>query len=327
MPSLDLYASLIAFTLLCLGALGYLLRLALAGAAHYARVNAAGGTALLGRSLMEFGYWCLQPLGRACVRAKVTANQITAVSLLLGACSGLSLALGHFGLGALFATVSGLGDVLDGLVARETGTVTPGGAIFDASVDRYTEFFLLAGIGFYERASGPLLAIAMFGLLGSFMISYGSAKAESLHVPVPRGMMRRAERVTYLCGGLLLSPVAGLLVGSGRLPAWAAQAPMIAGLVLVALVSNIEAARRLRVVALGAMPVKPAAPIEPVRAEAKVVLSVVGRAPALSIAPAVPMAATAPIAVTAPPAMLAASGANEASPAIPLRLPQPASQR
>jgi CDP-diacylglycerol--glycerol-3-phosphate 3-phosphatidyltransferase len=251
MPSIDLLSTGLVLALLATGVMGYCIRLFVNGSAHYSRVNAAGSSPLLGRGAMEFGYWCLQPFGRACIAIGLSPNQITGLSLLFGAAGGVAIAWHHLGVGALLAAISGLGDVLDGLVARETKRSNPGGAIFDASVDRYTEFFILGGIAFAERESGFILALALLGILGSFMISYGSAKAEALRITVPSGSMRRAERATYLCGGLLFSPITGFYAAQGSLPEWAAQAPMLAALTLVAVLSNVSAVVRLLAIARG----------------------------------------------------------------------------
>jgi CDP-diacylglycerol--glycerol-3-phosphate 3-phosphatidyltransferase len=155
----------------------------------------------------------------------------------------VALAMGHLGVGGALATVSALGDALDGLVARATGTATARGGLFDAAVDRYGEFFFAGGLTLHFHDDRAKVGLVLLALLGSFMVSYGTAKAEAMGVPAPRGAMRRAERATYLCGGALLSPIAGALTGWA--PSWIAEAPMLGALALVGLVSNVGAVRRL----------------------------------------------------------------------------------
>jgi len=66
-----LYAVVVAG--LALGALAvYGVRVARRGVASYDRTNAAGGSLLLSKRLVEFGYWALMPVARLCVRAGVT---------------------------------------------------------------------------------------------------------------------------------------------------------------------------------------------------------------------------------------------------------------
>jgi CDP-diacylglycerol--glycerol-3-phosphate 3-phosphatidyltransferase len=153
----------------------------------------------------------LAPLVRATTALGVSANTITALSLGAGAGAGVLLAFGHFGVAALLFAMASLGDALDGLVARATRTESAAGALFDASVDRYEEFFAFGGLALFFRSSGVMLALTLLALAGSFMVSYGSAKAEALHVAVPHGIMRRAERATYLGIGIALAPIVGAL--------------------------------------------------------------------------------------------------------------------
>jgi len=212
-------------------------------------------------------HWALDPLVRMLISADVSANTITSCSLLGGIGAGVSLALGHFGVAAALLVAASLGDALDGLVARRGNTDSPAGALFDASVDRYEEFFALGGLGIFFRESGPLLALVLAALMGSFMVSYGSAKAEALRVPVPPGAMRRAERATCLCLGTTLVPLVGAIARSCEGPAWLAYAPMIFALVLIGAAANVSAVRRIRVIAAHVSP-----PPAPERASSDVVV-------------------------------------------------------
>jgi CDP-diacylglycerol---glycerol-3-phosphate 3-phosphatidyltransferase len=245
MTPLDLHAAMLVLTLLLCTAAAYAVRLAVSGPARFARVDAAGSSPLLGKRVMQMGYWGLQPLARACIRAGLSADRITALSLGLGAAAGVALALGHLGIGGALATVSSLGDALDGLVARATGAATRRGALFDAAVDRYAEFFFLGGLALHHHDDRARLALVLLAILGSFMVSYGSAKAEAFGVQAPRGAMRRAERAAPLCGGALLSPLAGALADHAALGPWLAEAPMLGALAIVGAVSNVSAVRRL----------------------------------------------------------------------------------
>jgi CDP-diacylglycerol--glycerol-3-phosphate 3-phosphatidyltransferase len=248
MTPIDLQAAAAVLALLLGIAVSYAVRAAIAGPAHFARVDAAGGSLLLGKRALEMGYWALQPVARACVWGGLSADGITRLSLGLAAAAGLALSLGHPGVGGALAAASGLGDALDGLVARSTGTATRRGGLFDAAVDRYGEFFIIGGVALHHHGDRATVGLALFALLGSFMVSYGSAKAEALGVPAPRGAMRRGERAAYLCGGALLSPFAGLLAERADLPPWIADAPLLCALALVGLVANVSAVRRLNAV-------------------------------------------------------------------------------
>ena len=254
MTAIDLLAAVALLALFAGAALSYGVRLAVAGAPRFARVDAAGDSPLLGKRLMVMGYWSLQPLGRTFVRAGLSADGITKASFGLGMAAGGALAAGHLGVGGALATLAALGDVLDGLVARATGTASPRGGLLDAAVDRYGEFFLVGGLALHYHDHLGELGLALLALLGSFMVSYGSAKAEALGVAAPRGAMRRAERAAWLCGGALLSPLAATLGASARIGPWIDEAPMLCALAMVGLVSNVSAVRRLTAVARAAGP-------------------------------------------------------------------------
>jgi phosphatidylglycerophosphate synthase len=192
----------------------------------------------------------LGPLVRAAAAVGVRANTITALSLVAGAGAGLCLAWGHFGIAAVLFVAASCGDALDGLVARATSTQSLAGAVLDASVDRYEEFFAFGGLAMFFRLRSVILALTLFALAGAFMVSYGSAKAEAQHVAVPPGLMRRPERAVTLGVGIVLCPIAEAV--SRRLggPMWSQDLPVVLATILIAVVSNVSAVGRLRTIAL-----------------------------------------------------------------------------
>ncbi len=224
-------------------------RVSQSGVFRHVRVDRAGGSPLLAKSVMQMGYWAMRPVGRACVAARLTANAVSWASLALAAAAGLSLALGSFGLGAAFGAASAICDALDGMIARETGTASDAGEVLDATIDRYAELFFLGGIAYYERPEPLAMLLTLSAMAGAIMVSYSTAKAEALGVEVPRGCMRRQERAVYLILGAALVPPATLIVHRAGLPAWFVRLPLYATLALVGLVGNVSAVRRLRGVA------------------------------------------------------------------------------
>ncbi len=245
---MDLAASTaLVVALLALGA-AYAVRVALQGAVRFARVDAAGSSVLLGHTAMEMAYWALSPVAKALVRLGVTANSITLLSLVLGAGAGVALIGGHFGIGAALSTASALGDALDGFVARESNTASDAGETFDAAVDRYNEFFFLGGLAIFYRTNALFLGLVLFTLLGSFMVSYATAKAEALRVDAPRGAMRRQERAVYLTAGVALAPFAAAAPRFVQVSI-VADVPVVVALLVVAVVANISAVQRLHRIA------------------------------------------------------------------------------
>lgn len=241
----ELMSTLVLVLISILAGTAYWLRVQLKGKVQYDRVDKQGGSALLSKSVMEGAYWFLQPFGRLLVACHITPNQISWASLFLGMVAGSSIAFGHFGSAGIFAAISALLDSLDGMVARLTGQASDAGEVLDAAVDRYSEFFFLSGLAIYYREVPGLMVLALVALLGSFMVSYSSAKAEAMHVDPPKGSMRRPERALYLIVGATLSPVTIPLFETDRTFPIAIGHPMVFALGLVAVMANLSAIERM----------------------------------------------------------------------------------
>jgi CDP-diacylglycerol--glycerol-3-phosphate 3-phosphatidyltransferase len=239
-----LYAVLVA--VLTLGGLAvYGVRVMRNGVATFDRTNATGGSPLLSKRLVEFGYWAILPLARLCVRAGIKADHVTWASLALGLVSGVAMAAGLVGLASLMALFSALGDILDGQVARLGKSGSRAGELLDSSLDRYTEFAFIGGMCVFYRHHPGFLAVALIALQGAAMVSYSSAKAEAMGVALPRAPMRRHERSVYLITGAALSSMlAPWLEPFPPFPTL--QAPLMLGaLLIVAIAANLSAIRRL----------------------------------------------------------------------------------
>ncbi len=208
------------------------------------------GSPLVPRALSDALLLRLDGAADWLVRAGVSANAVTVASLVLAVAAGSLLASGEFAFAAPVVAVSCLGDALDGLVARRGKSSSVGGALLDASVDRYGEFCFLGGLAVLFRASAPILVLALLALAGSFMVSYASAKAEALGVSPPPGLMRRPERAIVVCVGVTF---AALLVAAANVwsfPWWTARAPLVGALGILAFGANASAISRLRVLAV-----------------------------------------------------------------------------
>jgi phosphatidylglycerophosphate synthase len=220
----------------------YGVRIAARGVFHSDRVSKIGGTALVGRGLMDATYWAIEPVVRGLAAMGVTPNGLTWSALVLGIGAGAALAFGWFGLATLLATMSTIGDILDGQVARLTHSGSNRGELLDAAVDRYTEFAFLAGIVMLLRTSGWGMALALAAMLASFMVSYATAKAEAMQVEPPRGLMRRHERSTYLIVGVGLVPMVGPVLEAHGLPY---LTTCLVAVGVVAVIGNLAAVLRL----------------------------------------------------------------------------------
>lgn len=247
--TLDLIYILGLFSLVGFIAIVYSIRVMIKGRPQYDRIDKQGGSALLSKRVMEGAYWVMQPMGRALVSMGATPNQLSWASLFLGLLAGVCLAFGHFGFGAGFATFSAILDSMDGMVARLTGLSSDAGEVLDATVDRYAEFFFIAGLIIYYREIPTLVLLALLALVGSFMVSYSSAKAEALQVSPPSGSMRRPERAVYLTVGAALSPITIPWLEVYREFSIPVGHPMVIALGVVAVLANVSAVERMWAIA------------------------------------------------------------------------------
>jgi CDP-diacylglycerol--glycerol-3-phosphate 3-phosphatidyltransferase len=221
----------------------YLLRSALVGRRRHARTDADGGSVFLNKRTMEMVYWILDPVIDFLAALRITPNMVTLFSLLPAAGAGVAIGFGWFGLASVLMVLSTFCDILDGLLARKTGVSSAAGEVIDAAADRYGEFFLLAGLVYYYRSHDQVLFIVLAAMVGGFMVSYATAKAEAMGVTAPRGAMRRGERGSYLIFGAAFTPVAKAVFANS--PSLALhELPIILALSIVAVVSNISVVQR-----------------------------------------------------------------------------------
>src|SRR4051812_36557671 len=153
----------------------------------------------------------LRPVGANLKRSGITADHLTVLGVVMAAGAAVAIANGALRLGFVLLLLTAVPDVLDGAVAKASGTATPRGAFFDSFADRVSDALLLVGIAWYlENNHGGHVAILPMAVLAmSMLISYERARAESLGFDARGGLMERAERLAALSFGLLFE---GLLV-------------------------------------------------------------------------------------------------------------------
>lgn len=147
------------------------------------------------------------PPARALRRTGVTADQLTAFGLVMAVGAGVAIGRGLLGLGLGLLVASAVPDLLDGAVAKASGTVSARGAFFDSVADRVSDSLLLGGFAWYlaRTGHGELVLVPFLLLALSFLISYERAKAESLGYSARGGFMERGERLLGLGVALVFS--------------------------------------------------------------------------------------------------------------------------
>jgi CDP-diacylglycerol--glycerol-3-phosphate 3-phosphatidyltransferase len=146
------------------------------------------------------------PLAAVVRRTGITADHLTALGLLLAVATAVTIGSGHLLWGAVLLGLAALPDLLDGPVAKASGTQSVRGAFFDSTADRVTDALVLGGIAWHLTSTrGEHWGMLPFAVLGtSTLISYQRAKAEGLGFVAKGGLMERAERIIALGVGLTL---------------------------------------------------------------------------------------------------------------------------
>ena len=151
----------------------------------------------------------MQPVGRKLGKSGLKPNTITTISLAVSFIAAYAYVLKLPIVGAVGLVAASLIDMLDGAVARATGSVSKFGAVYDHVLDRYAEFAILLGIGLGGLVDWPWV---VFGLFGMVMASYARAKAESVGglSSCTVGIAERQEKIILLLIGSLFQPFFGL---------------------------------------------------------------------------------------------------------------------
>jgi len=163
-------------------------------------------------------------VARLLVRIRLRPNYLTVLGLALSALAALAFAANRVRTGGLLLLAAGAADLLDGALARVSGQVTPFGAFLDSVLDRYSDLIVLAGLAllFVRLGRLPDLLLTLATLVGSIMVSYTRARAESIGADCGVGLMERGERMICLIVGALadlLTPALWLLAIGSNLTA------------------------------------------------------------------------------------------------------------
>lgn len=145
-------------------------------------------------------------------RIPLSPDAITYIGLFVSFLAAFEFAKGNLLYGALFLILGGVLDVLDGAVARASGTTSAFGGVLDSVCDRYADAIVFAGMiyGFVNntiQGTGFLIEgwlWCVFAMIGSYLVSYTRARAEAAGVSkLDIGLAERSERIIILILGAL----------------------------------------------------------------------------------------------------------------------------
>lgn len=157
----------------------------------------------------------LQSIAKFLSGLGVTANLVTFFGFLVSAVTGVLAGQGMWWAAAAMAVFGGFSDLVDGKVARLHASRSKFGALWDSSLDRYSDMFLIGGIGYFYTTQGhPVAALAaMSAMAGAFQVSYVRARAEGLGYECRVGFWERGERWVLLVAGFVFhNPAAAVFV-------------------------------------------------------------------------------------------------------------------
>src|SRR5258705_2545705 len=167
---------------------------------------------MFGASIGRGGQRIIDAMVRWVAYGHINPNILTVIGVALNVGCGLLFGIGWFFSAGIALIVANLFDMLDGQVARLSGRVTRFGGFLDSSLDRLSDMVVFVGLMvFYARDikfhSTLNVFLAGAGLMGSVMVSYASARAESLIPKCDVGFLRRPERVVlFIIGALSTHP-------------------------------------------------------------------------------------------------------------------------
>ena len=181
--------------------------------------------------MRRYTMWITEPIARFFTRIGASPNHVTLLGLLMMAGVAALLALGHLRTAGFLILIAAGADGVDGVMARLQNRTTKFGAFFDSTLDRYSEATTLLGLFIYFMRQGDNQALLLIyvAVVGSLMVSYTRARAESLDLECQRGFLTRVERVILL--------VIALIVGQVHIGLW-----------ILAILSQLTAVQRIYVV-------------------------------------------------------------------------------
>jgi archaetidylinositol phosphate synthase len=156
----------------------------------------------------------------------ISANVISALSLIAALGAGVAFWRGQPVLGAILILANGFFDMLDGCVARARGTAGAFGSFVDKIIDKYSDLIFLLGM-LLGRLAHPVPAIV--AMVGIPLATYINAAVEGL----TEGQVKLQEKFSLRFVRIILLVVGGFS-GYTHIAVW-----LVAGTVVYAVLSRM----------------------------------------------------------------------------------------
>ncbi len=159
-------------------------------------------------------YYLTQPVVRLLARTAVAPDMISWAGFVITLGAAALVISGQLFIAGFAVLIAGFFDTLDGALARGANRATRFGAILDSTLDRLSEAAVLIGLLVWYTRQPSTFGVLLVGLalIGSFMVSYIRARAETAGIDCQVGLFTRAERVVVMVLGLLLSQIGYALI-------------------------------------------------------------------------------------------------------------------
>jgi CDP-diacylglycerol---glycerol-3-phosphate 3-phosphatidyltransferase len=163
---------------------------------------------MLGESIGGPAMRIIDAMVRGLANAGVHPNILTAIGVCINVGCGILFGFGEFFWAGIVLIIANVFDMLDGNVARRTGNVTKFGGFLDSTLDRLSDMVVFLGIMVFYAGNSPqhsLLNVTLAGvaMMTSVLVSYTTARSESLGVKANVGFLQRPERIVLLIIGAL----------------------------------------------------------------------------------------------------------------------------
>ncbi|GAA3539264.1 hypothetical protein GCM10022235_03440 [Kribbella ginsengisoli] len=148
----------------------------------------------------QFWTKVISPIANLLLRLGVSADAVTLVGT-IGVCAGALIFFprGQIWLGVVVVTCFVFSDLIDGYMARTSGTSSKWGSYLDSTLDRLGDGAIFGGLVLYYAGSHghtPWMAgVTLWALVMGATTSYARAKAESLGLHASGGLAERSDRL------------------------------------------------------------------------------------------------------------------------------------
>jgi CDP-diacylglycerol--glycerol-3-phosphate 3-phosphatidyltransferase/CDP-diacylglycerol--inositol 3-phosphatidyltransferase len=149
----------------------------------------------------QFWTKVITPIANLLLKLGVSADAVTLVGTIgVAAAALIFFPRGQLWLGVVIITCFVFSDLIDGHMARTSGTSSKWGSYLDSTLDRLGDGAIFGGLVIYyanSDAGGSKLmaAVTLWALVMGATTSYARAKAESLGLKASGGLAERADRL------------------------------------------------------------------------------------------------------------------------------------